>query len=166
MACLAETYGLTTGLPTLPSSEPIEMIRPHSLGIMCCSDRRITQNVCQKIHFMALSIASSVSSATGAKSLLPPALGTAMSIRPNRSTVPSTMASQSSRRRTSPAMKCTRSPAPSSSIVPCALASSRPLITTLAPSARNDSAIARPMPRVPPVMHATRPSKIPMGRGT
>ena len=53
--------------------------------------------------------------ATGAYPLPPPALGTRMSMAPKWSTVPCTIASQSARTFTSPAMKCSRSPASSSS---------------------------------------------------
>src|SRR3984893_204165 len=50
-----------------------------------------------------------------------------------------------------------------SSPVP-SIAPPRSLTTTLAPSAANNSACSRPMPRPAPVMMATRPSSAPIGR--
>ncbi len=50
------------------------------------------------------------------------------------------------------------SPAPISSRACWPFSGERPLMTTLAPSARKASAMARPIPRVPPVIAATLPS--------
>ena len=60
---------------------------------------------------------------------------------------------------TSPATKSTRSPAPISSSACLPLSALRPLSIDAAPSATNASAMPRPMPRVPPVMNATFPSR-------
>src|SRR4029079_175747 len=100
--------------------------------------------------------------ATGALSLDPPALLTRMSMRPYLATVSSISRSQSSRTEESPCTKWARSPASISSMARAPLAGSRPLITTLAPSRRKASPIARPIPRVPPLITATRPSSSPM----
>ena len=101
---------------------------------------------------------SSVSCATGAWLAAPPALLTRMSMRPKRSTVPSMIDSTPSRVFTSALMKWSRSPPPISWRACSPFSAERPLMTTEAPSRWNASAIARPMPRVPPVMAATLPS--------
>ena len=124
------------------------MIRPHFWGIMCCSERRVHQNVDHRFQRRASSSASSVRSTTAAWLLAPPALLTMMSMRPNCSTAMSTTRSQSSRCLASPATNTTASPASISFSACWPFSSLRPLMTTLAPSRTNASAIARPMPLV------------------
>src|SRR5271170_5817429 len=85
-----------------------------------------------------------------------------MSIWPKRSTAPPTTPSMSSRTVTSPRMKCPRSPAFISFSAFAPFSGSRPLITTRAPSARKASPMPRPIPVLPLVMTATRPSSFPM----
>ena len=81
-ACLPTTYCEMPGLPTLPSTDEMLMIRPHCCGIMCFNAARLHQKVLQKFTVSPYSIASSVRSTTGALSFEPPALFTRMSMRP------------------------------------------------------------------------------------
>src|SRR5579871_4410155 len=85
-----------------------------------------------------------------------------MSILPKCSTAPATTPSMSSRTVTSPRMKWPRSPAFISFSALAPFSGSRPLITMLAPSARKASPMPRPIPVLPLVMTATRPSSFPM----
>ena len=53
-------------------------------------------------------------------------------------------------------------PPPKSRFAASSAASSRPVTMTVAPSRRNNLAVARPMPALPPVMTATFPSNLPI----
>ena len=88
------------------------------------------------------------------KSVLPPALLTSTSIRSgssssSRSTCPGSVASH-----TTPL-------APRSAAVLASTSARRPVITTSSPSARNRSAVARPIPVAPPVTTIVRVTLIP-----
>src|SRR5689334_25262238 len=63
---------------------------------------------------------------------------------------------------TSPLIKIARSPTSSRSSTLSPFSLLRPLSATDAPSAKNASAMPRPMPAVPPVIAATRPSSFPI----
>src|SRR5919206_3566211 len=84
-----------------------------------------------------------------------PAQVMAMSMRPKRSIVSATARSTSLVRVMSPWMPRTRSPPPSSCTARSSTAPSRAVIATAAPSSTSSSAVARPMPRLAPVMNAT-----------
>src|SRR5690349_14170100 len=80
-----------------------------------------------------------------------------MSTRPNRSIVAVTQASASAG---SPAFAACHAASPSMVATAASRASAfREEIITRAPLAANSCAIARPMPREPPVISATRPSR-------
>src|ERR687885_317653 len=84
-----------------------------------------------------------------------PAHVTSTSIWPKRSIVPLTARSMSSGFVMSPWIPSTRSSPPSSSTARRSVCSSRPVIATLQPSSTSSSAVARPMPRLAPVMKTT-----------
>src|SRR3954451_8856389 len=84
-----------------------------------------------------------------------PAQVTSTSMRPKRSIVRFTARSMSSGFVMSPWIPTTRSSPPSSSTARRSVASSRPVMATLQPSSTSSSAVARPMPRLAPVMKTT-----------
>src|SRR3954463_4950493 len=84
-----------------------------------------------------------------------PAHVTSTSMRPKRSIVSPTARSMSALSVMSPRTPSTRSPPPSSSTARRRLSSSRPVIATPQPSSTSSSAVARPMPRLAPVMKTT-----------
>src|ERR671933_1891858 len=84
-----------------------------------------------------------------------PAHVTRTSIWPKRSIVPLTARSMSSGFVMSPWIPSTRSSPPSSSTARRSVSSSRPVIATRQPSSTSSSAVARPMPRLAPVMKTT-----------
>src|SRR3954451_22608266 len=84
-----------------------------------------------------------------------PAHVTSTSIRPKRSIVSRTARSMSALSVMSPRIPRTRSSPPSSSTARRSVSSSRPVIATLHPSSTSSSAVARPMPRLAPVMKTT-----------
>ena len=79
-------------------------------------------------------------------------------MRPNRSTHAAAAASVSAAMLTSQCTDAIGPSAASSATQVTAEASSTSATSTLAPSRRNRSAYARPMPRLPPVTIATRPT--------
>src|SRR3954449_2358715 len=85
-----------------------------------------------------------------------PAQVTSTSMRPKRSIVRFTARSMSSGFVMSPWIPTTRSSPPSSSTARRSVSSSRPVMATLQPSSTSSSAVARPMPRLAPVMKTTR----------
>src|SRR4051794_18723972 len=84
-----------------------------------------------------------------------PAHVTSTSICPKRSIVWFTARSMSSGFVMSPWIPTTCSSPPSSSTARRSVSSSRPVIATLQPSSTSSSAVARPMPRLAPVMKTT-----------
>src|SRR3954463_12279161 len=84
-----------------------------------------------------------------------PAHVTSTSMWPKRSIVRATAPAMSSFFVMSPLTPRTRSSPPSSSTARRSVSSSRPVIATLQPSSTSSSAVARPMPRLAPVMKTT-----------
>ena len=107
---------------------------------------------------MVVSHTSSPSSLIGGRRLTP-ALLTRMSGSPNASTACSAAARTPARVLRSALVQAARQPsAVSSSTVAVSSASLRATITTLAPARARAVAMAWPMPELPPVTTATRPS--------
>src|SRR4051794_4522718 len=98
------------------------------------------------------------SSSRNSPSCMIPALLTSTSSGPSFSSTPSRKAAKDSRRVTSSSNGST--PAPSSTAVCSAAARSRSPMPTFMPWRTKAWAVARPIPRAPPVMAATRPVRI------
>ena len=97
----------------------------------------------------------------GPKYGLVPALLTRMSSRPKRAIVPATQDSASSGFPTWAAVQATRSSGAPAATRPAAASARssalRDVIMTLAPASAKRAAMARPMPRLPPVISAVFP---------
>ena len=135
------------------------MIRPDSRGIMCCSARRMPQNTWLRFQSTSSAHSSSVICATGA------VIWHAARVQAADVELAEAVdgeVDQALHRRLLRGVAgeerdvARRRPSPRRTVWP--FVSSRPLTTTLAPSASMASAMARPMLRVPPVMQATFPS--------
>jgi len=103
---------------------------------------------------------SSVCSSSGLK-VIRPALLTSTSQRPNRSTVPRTVAATSGSFDTSHVLAQTAAPpAPTCFAAASACAAETSAMTTVAPSVPRRTAVASPMPLPPPVTMATFPVNV------
>src|SRR5213592_3631184 len=150
-----------------PDVDAMLMTRPPPFcRIMSFVAARVMRNAPRRLTSMTWSQSSSFMR-TRRPSRMTPALLTRMSTRPNRCLAASTRRSASSRLAASAATPRTAPPCASSSFAErWSRSASRPETTTAAPSSASNAAIARPMPRPPPVTIATRPSRAPFVIGS
>src|SRR3989454_333413 len=145
-----------------PAVDAMLITRPPLFcRIMSFVAARVMRNAPRRLTSMTRSQSSSFMR-TRRPSRMTPALLTRMSTRPNRCLAASTNRSASSRITASATTPRTAPPRASSSLAErWSRSASRPETTTAAPSSASNVAIARPMPRLPPVTIATRPSRGP-----
>src|SRR5213078_3190799 len=154
-------------LPMAPGVDPMLITRPPLFcRIISFVAARVRRNAPRRLTSMTWSQSSSFMR-TRRPSRMTPALLTRMSTRPNRCLAASTNRSASSRITASATTPRTAPPCASSSFAErWSRSASRPETTTAAPSSASNAAIARPMPRPPPVTIATRPSRAPFVIGS
>src|SRR5438552_3958227 len=145
-----------------PAVDAMLITRPPLFcRIMSFVAARVMRNAPRRLTSMTRSQSSSFMR-TRRPSRMTPALLTRMSTRPNRCLAASTNRSASSRITASATTPRTAPPRASSSLAErWSRAASRPETTTAAPASASNVAIARPMPRLPPVTIATWPSRGP-----
>src|SRR6266436_2959104 len=146
----------------LPASELILMMSPPPCRIIDWTTARETRNTLFRFVFRTRSHSSSLFSCAGPKSPMP-ALLTRIPIGPSFVSVAETNFPTSSARVTSAVCQKTLLVSPcSASAVARSFSLSRPQMATSAPSSASFIAIARPIPRLPPVTSATLPISSPL----
>ena len=134
----------------------LTMAPPPDARIAGISNFMLMKTLVRFVLITACQLSSGMSATAKNGSPAMPALLTAPSSRPKRSTVLATMASTSARTVTSARMKRPSPPAAficASTASPCA--SRRPVMATLAPWEAREIAAVAPRPEVPPVIRIT-----------
>ena len=134
------------------------MIRPQPRAAMPVPYRWPSRNGAVRLTAMVWSHCAWVSSGSGGRRLIP-ALFSRMSGSPNGTAAASAARPSSPRSARSALTHAAWHPsAPSSSTVSCRAFSPRAISTTRAPARASAPPMARPIPELPPVTTATRPS--------
>ncbi len=153
------TTGAEAGKPASPwSTRTVPMLTtlpPRPCSRAARTKDWVVMYVPLRLWVRKPSSSSSVTSVKGFDAKVP-ALFTRTSTLPNRSSAVRTRASPVVRSAMVPATQAVRSGWPSPAAALASRSASRPLRTTLAPSARKARAMSRPMPLEEPVIRAVR----------
>ncbi len=160
MPPLLAPYGMLSAKARNDWSEAMLMMRPHPCACMAGTSFWARKNGAERLRLICCDQVSSVISMAGWRRFVP-APFTRMEMSPNGRAAASAQRGIAARSVMSATTKSARAPAArNSSTAARSSPSRRAASTTLAPASASVLAIARPIPELPPVIRATRPSRL------